>query len=145
MKGKSLLSLIVGLTVTTSSSASVLAQPRQTLQSLSNGEYFYGESSKPNRLGERYIVFRKTGRTIIGYDYYEKSDAWECFRGTVSRNSITNITAASSQESDEINQLQFYPTRPKELSQFSPIRSNRLPSKARENLQYCNQVFKNRW
>src|SRR6476469_7455466 len=144
MKGKSLLSLIIGLTVTTFSSASVLAQPRQTLQSLSNGEYFYGESSTPNRSGERYIVFRKTGRTIIGYDYRDTTDEWECFRGRISRNSITNITAASSQESDEISQLQFYQTRPKDLSQLSPIRSNRLPSKARENLQYCNQVFKNR-
>lgn len=144
MKGKSLLSLIIGLTVATFSSASVLAQPRQTLQSLRNGDYFYGESSTPNQPGERYIVLRKTGRTIIGHDYREQTDEWECFRGTVSRNSINKVTAASSQESDEISQLEFYPTRSKDLSQFSPIRSNRLPSKARENLQSCTQVFKNR-
>ncbi|MCL1463831.1 hypothetical protein [Argonema galeatum] len=133
----------LGLTIATCTASLVLAQPQQTLQSLLNGDYFYGESSTPDRPGDRYLIIRKTGRTIIGRDYHSETDDWYCFKGTASRNRIINVTAAAPLAEDN-PKLQFGAGRPIELNNLRRLNFNLVTSNNKTNFQSCIQTFQNR-
>lgn len=83
MKGGLLVSLMMGCTLMTVASSSVLAQSGQNLQSLPNGDYFFGEASSPAEAGAGYVVFRKTGGKIAGLFYQQgEQNIKFCFAGT---------------------------------------------------------------
>ena len=102
MKGRSVFSVVVSLTVLGIASVSVLAQGqdplisqqtptgrdgKQTIQSLPDGKYLYGRVIDPKQ-PDRRVMFRKIGNKITAITYNFGKE--EFFQGTANRNTITN-------------------------------------------------------
>ncbi|MGK7877779.1 MAG: hypothetical protein AB4426_32085 [Xenococcaceae cyanobacterium] len=68
----------------TANSTSVvsLAQTIRSNSSLPNGTYLYGESSKPEQIGQEYLVFQVRQNRVIGAIYMPRSE-FRCFYGTL--------------------------------------------------------------
>lgn len=151
MKGKSLLSVGFSLVILAASSIpassqSQRSQPlqsRQTIQSLPNGVYLYGESPMLNQEGSYYFVLRKTGNSIIGMSYtgMERS---ECFRGVASRNSITNLTVAEVEPNSAIGWQFIQNETPMDFAQLHRIGSDKITEGVKGQLQECIRLFANR-
>jgi hypothetical protein len=102
MKGRAVFSAAVSLVALGVGSVSVLAQGqspsisqrtptegdgKQTIQSLPDGKYLYGQVIDPKQ-PEMRVMFRKIGNTITAVKY--NYGPTECFQGTANRNNITN-------------------------------------------------------
>lgn len=152
MKVRSLVCFMVGLAILGASSLPVVAQvyqkdstkqSRQAIQSLPDGNYFYGQSRSLNQIGSTYLVFRKTGTNIIGI-IFEYASEYRCFRGTARSNTITNVTESYVELGDEGKRF-FVTKGNKDLSSYHRLRfSNTDNPKTRKQLQECIQVFSNR-
>ncbi|MCW5314464.1 hypothetical protein GTQ43_11790 [Nostoc sp. KVJ3] len=60
-----------------------------------DGVYLYGQSSKPNQLGQGYIIFQKQQDKVIGALYMPHSE-FNCFQGTLNKSGELAMTVNSS-------------------------------------------------
>jgi hypothetical protein len=126
---------------------SSLAQNKQqanqkTIESLPDGEYFYGNLRLPNKNGGQYIIFQKLGNILTG-ERYDYPTAGSCFRGQISGNLLTNITEGYLKDGfDEESGYQF--TRSEKNWNFnSYYRLNFQPSPEGKynGLKRCSKAF----
>jgi hypothetical protein len=59
-----------------------LAQGRRSQSPLSDGIYLYGQSDKPEQIGQEYLVFKVTQGRVVGAFYLPQSE-FNCFSGTL--------------------------------------------------------------
>lgn len=147
MIGKIITTCILGLAITLNWSLGVFAQSKHSLQKLTDGDYFYGQSRSVNQDGVRYVIFRKIGLTVIGRDYrYRSTDDWECFRGRINGNSIVDVTAGSQIffKRTGTTRWEFGASEPKDLNKFYRLQFNQIPANAKSGFLSCIEVFKNR-
>ncbi|MBD2664027.1 hypothetical protein B6N60_03637 [Richelia sinica FACHB-800] len=60
-----------------------------------DGTYLYGQSPKPNLLGQGYIVFQKQQNRVLGALYMPNSE-FSCFQGTIAKSGELAMTVKSS-------------------------------------------------
>ena len=153
MKGRSIFSVVVSLTVLGIASVSVLAQGqdplisqrtptgrdgKQTIQSLPDGKYLYGRVIDPKQ-SDRRVVFRKTGNTITGITYNFGKE--ECFQGTANRNTITNTRFPNTSRDGK---LSFIGGGSNFLGETSyRLRLEEAPDNIKRSLEECIKVFSN--
>ncbi len=139
------MSMAIAMVELNSISSSALSASKPTLQSLPNGDYFYGESRSPNISGARYLIFRKHGQIIIGRNYIDHSDEWTCFRGKANGLKITNITAGIQPIPVDKGSVswEFSPSVAIDLSKFSRLLFNQAPANMKQGFQTCVQLFQN--
>lgn len=70
-------------TATTPSTPANLAGVKQSSSPLVDGVYLYGQSAKPEQLGQEYLVFKVSQGKVIGALYLPQSE-FNCFSGTIS-------------------------------------------------------------
>lgn len=129
----------------------VLAQPqpnlnrsgRESVQRLPNGNYFYGTSRSPYQSNTDYLIFRKTGNTIIGMRYPVPGET-TCFRGSLSSGRITNVVIRFEPLGVGGERGEFRRSNPINLSSYYRLRVEQAPNFARRGLQDCMRVFSNR-
>lgn len=158
MNERSLLGFLVSVTVVSPGALPVFAQPqqyltnaklaqsRQTIQSLPNGNYLYGEVSSPNKVGGKYVVFRKSGNMVTGLSYTRNSGENYCFTGTVKSNTVTNATFAYWSEPDPPKplKLSFVTGQSLDLSRLNRVNGSDSQVNATEKIKECTKVFTNR-
>lgn len=159
MKGRSSLSLMIGLTILCTCYEAVFAQSRQTtqglndssyptnsqaqstiitIQSLPDGEYLYGRVIDPKQPEER-VVFRKVGNKITAVRYNFGRE--ECFEGTANRNTITNTIFPNASRDGKLS----FNSGGNFLGENSyRLRIEQVPDDVRRSLQGCIKVFDNR-
>ncbi|MCC5618547.1 hypothetical protein LC605_26360 [Nostoc sp. CHAB 5836] len=79
-----------------------------------NGIYLYGQSPKPNELGQGYIIFQKQQGKVTGALYMPQSE-FNCFQGTINPSGELAMTVNGSSNEASSNQSNQVAT------------SNRLP------------------
>ncbi|MDZ7993897.1 MAG: hypothetical protein RM022_011115 [Nostoc sp. EfeVER01] len=79
-----------------------------------DGIYLYGQSPKPNQLGQGYIIFQKQQNKVTGALYMPQSE-FNCFQGTINPSGELAMTVNSSSNEANSNQSNQVAT------------SNRLP------------------
>ncbi|MFB2923453.1 hypothetical protein ACE1CB_33830 [Aerosakkonema sp. BLCC-F2] len=151
MKGKAILGFglslaILGigcLPISAQSRFQGIKQSRQTVQSLANGNYFYGKSRLPNRQDVDYLVFRKIGNTAIGFKYRYREEGY-CLRGTIRGNMISNVTREYAIGLGSVPELRRGD--PIDLATYNRLNFNQVPndSNARRRLQECVSLFSNK-
>lgn len=57
------------------------------MSALPNGTYLYGQSPKPDQLGQEYIVFEVKDGQLVGALYMPRSE-FSCFRGSIEGNEL---------------------------------------------------------
>jgi hypothetical protein len=127
-------------------SDSTVAQSRQTIQSLPDGDYLYGEVSYPNQGGRKYVIFRKSGNVITGLEYTRNTDALSCFQGSVNSNIIANATIAEWPEPDPRSSVRVLFSTGKSIDLSRLYRINGFDSQVSStaSIRKCNQVFADR-
>lgn len=144
MKSQSLLSIsLLNLVMLANGAIPVLSQSTQTFQSLPNGVYLYGESQMPDEKDTYYFVLRKTGNNIIGMSY-TGMERNECFRGTISQNTINDLTVAEVEPNSTVGWQFSQGETPLDLNQLYRIDSNKITEGALGQLQECVTLFSNR-
>lgn len=123
-----------------------VAQSRKTIQGLPNGNYLFGEVSYPNKVGGKYVVFRKSGNIITGLSYTTNSGDNYCFRGTVKSSTVTNATFAYWSEPDPPNpvRISFVTGQSLDLSRLYRVNGFDSQVNATELIRECNRAFDNR-
>lgn len=140
-KCQSLVGLFLCIVLANFSSSLTPAEAKQTVESLPDGNYFYGESSDPRESGADYVVFRKINDTVIGVSYKYQTDAVSCFQGKADQNAVTNMTvvtpelgnSGATEESDSSGHTM-------DLTGFNKLRVDQAPQ-GNPNLQKCLQRF----
>lgn len=127
-------------------SDSTVAQSRQTIQSLPDGDYLYGEVSYPNQGGRKYVIFRKSDNVITGFKYTRNTDAISCFQGRVNSNIIANATIAEWPEPEPRSSVRvlFSTGKSIDLSRFYRINGFDSQVNSTASIRKCNQVFADR-
>ncbi len=69
-----------------------------------DGIYLYGQSPKPNQLGQGYVLFQKQQDKVIGALYMPNSE-FSCFQGTLDRSGELAMTVHSSPDEDSLTQV----------------------------------------
>ncbi len=69
-----------------------------------DGIYLYGQSPKPNQLGQGYVLFQKQQDKVIGALYMPNSE-FSCFQGTLDRSGELALTVNSSPDEDGSTQV----------------------------------------
>lgn len=148
-KSKSLLSLGLSLAIVVANSIPVFAQfqrrtnqLKQTIQSLPNGDYFYGASPHPDSIGSWYLIFRKSNNLVTGLQYYNNKSGNLCFRGTANLNKITDITKADFIKAT--NRWVLSHGKPLDLDRLYKISFNQADNGTRKGFLHCIQVFNNK-
>jgi hypothetical protein len=54
---------------------------------IADGTYLYGESTRPEQIGQEYLVFKVNDGNVTGAIYYPRSE-FSCFTGTVENQAI---------------------------------------------------------
>jgi hypothetical protein len=117
-------------------STPVLAQTGLALQKLPNGNYAFKKGSRP-----QYIVFRKTGSTIIGQSFSYRSDDGYCFIGTGVAAVVTDATIEQIDEG-EPNSKPIYATRQSvSLGEYRPIKLEQVPQDTTPGFERCLRVM----
>ncbi|MEA5504095.1 hypothetical protein VB735_13410 [Halotia wernerae UHCC 0503] len=69
-----------------------------------DGIYLYGQSPRPNQLGQGYVLFQKQQDKVIGALYMPNSE-FSCFQGTLDRSGELALTVNSSPDEDSLTQV----------------------------------------
>jgi hypothetical protein len=154
MKGRAVFSAAVSLVALGVASVSVLAQGqspsisqrtptegdgKQTIQSLPDGKYLYGEVIDPKQPDMR-VVFRKIGNTVTGIKY--NYGPTECFQGTANRNTITKTIFPNASRDGK---LSFIGGGSNFLGDNSyRLRLEEAPDEVRRSLEGCIKAFDSR-
>lgn len=109
---------------------------KQTIQSLPDGKYLYGQLIDPKQ-PDRRVMFRKIGNTITGITYnYGRED---CFQGTANRNTITNTIFPNASRDGK---LSFIGGGSNFLGDNSyQLRLEEAPDEVRRSLEGCIKAF----
>jgi hypothetical protein len=115
-----------------------------------NGIYLYGQSAKPNQIGQAYIIFQKQRDKVTGALYMPQSE-FNCFQGTLDQSGELAMTVSGSSNeasSEESNQVAASNRLPKvgedepytyaysvDLQDFHPL--NSISASDRQILQTC--------
>lgn len=120
--------LPLALTLSIASGTPVLAQSKLVLQNLPDGNYLF------NQAPTKYVVFRKTGRTLTGESFSYQSDNGYCFQGRANGNAITNMTIEDIEEGVG---TKFVFGRSISLKGYRELKSNQMPSGTEQSFQRC--------
>jgi len=77
-----------------------------------DGIYLYSQSSKPNQLGQGYIIFQKQQERVIGALYMPQSE-FSCFQGNLSKSGNLALTVTSSPGESGVMEVSTASTIPK--------------------------------
>jgi len=69
-----------------------------------DGIYLYGQSPRPNQLGQGYVLFQKQQNKVIGALYMPNSE-FSCFQGTLDRSGELAMTVNSSPDEGGLTQV----------------------------------------
>jgi hypothetical protein len=114
-----------------------------------DGVYLYGQSPKPNQIGQGYIIFEKSQAQVKGAMYMPNSE-FSCFQGQVDRSGELAMTVNASPDETSSNQVATANSIPKvnddELSTYAysvalqdyhQLKS--ISTNDKRILQMCNQ------
>ncbi|MEH2376820.1 hypothetical protein [Nostoc sp.] len=115
-----------------------------------DGVYLYGQSPKPNQLGQAYIIFQKQQEKVTGVLYMPQSE-FNCFQGTLNPSGELAMTvngSANEASSNQSNQVATSSRLPKvgedESSSYAYsvalqdfYRLNSITASDRRTLQMC--------
>ncbi|MEH2114612.1 hypothetical protein [Nostoc sp.] len=131
----------------TTKSAGVLPKANFPAQ---DGIYLYGQSPKPNQLGQGYIIFQKQQDKVTGALYMPHSE-FNCFQGTINPSgelAMTVNTSSNEANSNQSNQVATNSRLPKinddesnsyaySLALQDFYRLNSITASDRRTLQMC--------
>ncbi|BAY26656.1 hypothetical protein NIES2100_64720 [Calothrix sp. NIES-2100] len=140
------------VTRTQKSAAEVTNVPISNLPT-EDGVYLYGQSPKPNQLGQGYIIFEKRQATVKGAMYMPNSE-FSCFQGTMDRSGELAMTVKATSDDTSTNQVATTNTIPSinddefssyaysvALQDYHQLKS--VSANDKRMLQMCNQAFTN--
>lgn len=113
----------------------VLAQSEPNVQSLPDGDYFYGDAPTPNEPGAGYLVFRKAGSSIKGLFYQQGENLQFCFTGTDKLSTTKGVSEGKPVPSSRGGE--FSPSQSLGLAGLFKLRFDQLPDAAARNYQQC--------
>lgn len=115
-----------------------------------DGIYLYGQSPKPNQIGQGYIVFEKSQSQVKGAMYMPSSE-FSCFQGTIDRSGELAMTVNAAPDETSSNQVATNSSIPSTsndeissyaysvaLQDYHQIKS--ISSTEQSILQMCNQA-----
>jgi hypothetical protein len=115
-----------------------------------DGTYLYGQSPKPNQVGQGYIVFQKRQGQVKGAMYMPSSE-FSCFQGTIDRSGELAMTVNASPYEIGFNHVATNSTTPSisddeftsypysvTLQDYHQLKS--ISANDQRILQICNQV-----
>ncbi|MBE9033869.1 hypothetical protein [aff. Roholtiella sp. LEGE 12411] len=114
-----------------------------------NGIYLYGQSPKPNQLGQGYIIFQKQQGRVRGALYMPQSE-FSCFQGTLDRSGELAMTVNGSPDEASSSRVAATNRLPRVTEDESTTYAysvalqdyhqlNRISASDRRILQMCNQ------
>lgn len=140
MQMRSLLSFTINLAIFSAASLPILAESMPTIESLPNGDYFYGQAGQANKIGTEYIFLRKSSNTATGFGYARNTGYRYCFRGTIS-NSNTIIDATLIDFADDRAEHTFSQIPSIDLSSFSILNGSDTQVNTKQRLTQCIELF----
>lgn len=112
-----------------------------------NGIYLYGQSPKPNQIGQGYVVFQKQQGKLVGALYMPNSE-FSCFQGTIDKSGELAMTVTGTPDLGTSPELATASTIPRladdepmsyayslALQDYHPI--NTISANDRRILQMC--------
>ncbi len=94
----------------------------------SDGIYLYGQSPKPEQIGQKYIVFQVRQGQVIGAFYLPQSE-FNCFQGKFDATRLTLKILYPDELTNTKSEFAFYPhSQTQNLAAFSSIGSNLPPN-----------------
>ncbi|MBD2198306.1 MULTISPECIES: hypothetical protein [Calothrix] len=118
-----------------------------------DGLYLYGQSPKPNQLGQGYIIFEKRQATVRGALYMPSSE-FSCFQGTIDRSGELAMTVNASPDGNNYHPVATTSTTPNinedaftsypysvALQDYHQLKS--ISANDRHILQMCSQISPN--
>ena len=118
-----------------------------------DGVYLYGQSPKPNQIGQGYIIFEKRQASVKGAMYMPSSE-FSCFQGTIDRSGELAMTVKASPSETSSNQVATNSTTPSinddefstyaysvALQDYHQLKT--ITASDRSILQTCNQASTN--
>lgn len=136
---RSLLSFTINLAMFSAASLPILAESIPTIQSLPNGDYFYGQASQANQVGIEYIFLRKSSNTATGFGYKRNTGDGYCFRGTINSNTIISATLIAF--TNGLAEHTFYQNKSIDLSSFYRLNGSDTQVNGRQRLTQCIELF----
>lgn len=104
-----------------------------SVKQLSDGVYLYGQSSKPEEIGQEYMVFEVRDGRVIGAFYMPHSE-FNCFQGTLDAQQL-KVTFANPPSND------IAQSEPNQTEQFQPLAAAALPSSNQNNFEAVSFPF----
>ena len=129
---------LTGIALTTLamlSSTPVLSQTGLALQNLPDGNYAF------KKIRPQYIVFRKTGSTIIGQSFSYQSDDGYCFIGTGVAAVITDATIEQLDEGGRNSKPVYAIRQSVSLGEYHPIKLEQVPQSTLPGFERCLRVM----
>lgn len=103
------------------------------LKQLAEGVYLYGQSSKPEEIGQEYMVFEVRDGRVIGAFYMPHSE-FNCFQGTLEAQQL-KVTFANPARND------IAQSEPNQTEQFQPLAAAAPPSSNQNNFEAVSFPF----
>jgi hypothetical protein len=114
-------------------------ETNRKISSLPNGNYYYGESLLPNKVGNNYLIFRKRGKKVTGLQYIVPGSN-SCFTGTASQGAITDVTTEFVEPGiGEKRKLLL--DKNIDLGSYYRLKFNQLPRGGNNWIQQCTKIF----
>jgi hypothetical protein len=139
MKMRALLIFTTNLAILSATSLPILAQSTLTIESLPNGDYFYGQAGKPNQLGTEYIFLRKSSNTATAFGYQRNTSDRYCFRGTINSNTIIDATLIDFPDGSGKHTFSQVPSI--DLSSFYRLNGSDSQVNTKQRLTQCIELF----
>lgn len=139
MKVRSLLSFTINLAIFSAASLPILAKSMPTIESLPNGDYFYGQAGEANKVDTEYIFLQKASNTATGFGYRRNTGDRYCFRGTINSNTIINATLIDFTDGPAEHTFSQIPSI--NLSSFSKLNGSDSEVNGRQRLSQCIELF----
>jgi hypothetical protein len=139
MKMRSPLSFTINLAIFSAASLPILAQSIPTIESLPNGDYFYGQASQANQVGTEYIFLRKASNTVTGFGYTRNTGDRYCFRGTINSNTIIDAKLTDFDNGPARHTFRQIPSI--DLSNFYRLSGSDSQVNTTQKLTECIELF----
>ncbi len=139
MKMRSPLSFTINLAIFSATSLPILAQSIPTIETLPNGDYFYGQAGEANKIGTEYIFLRKASNTGTGFGYTRNTGDRYCFRGTISSNTIIDATLIDFTDGPTEHTFSQIPSI--DLSIFYRLNGSDTQVNTKQRLTQCIELF----
>ncbi|MEK0195551.1 MAG: hypothetical protein EAZ78_03650 [Oscillatoriales cyanobacterium] len=139
MKMRSPLSFTINLIIFSAASLPILAQSIPTIETLPNGDYFYGQAGEANKIGTEYIFLRKASNTATGFGYTRNTGDRYCFRGTINSNTIIDATLIDFTDGPAKHTFSQIPSI--DLSSFYRLNGSESQVNTKQRLTQCIELF----